>query len=288
MTNDELMRERRRLAGALKQLRLDNGVSTTRLGVALGWSQSKVSKIENGVTAAAAEDVERWVNHFAPGSEASAQLVELAKRLEVQASAWREVHRQGAAADQRRRASRAAHVTATAVYQSELVPGLLQTPEYARSVLEVHSQVPAEAIPETVRARLDSQAALFDASRSFEFLVTERALRWRPGSTSTALAQLDRIRSLATLPNVSIGLIERAADAAAKPLHSFVLLRYTDRTEVEIETLTAEITVTAEQDVAAYEQFLEDSRKHATTGPELLSALDALSSELRAEDEAVR
>ncbi|MGD9526403.1 MAG: helix-turn-helix domain-containing protein [Dehalococcoidia bacterium] len=285
MTHDELKRERQRLAGALKQLRLSNGVSSTKLGVALGWSQSKVSKIENGVTAAAAEDVERWVNHFDPGSEASAELVEQARRLEIQAFAWREVHRQGPGADQRRRASRTAQVTATAVYQSELVPGLLQTPEYARSVLEEHSQVPAEAIAETVRARLDSQAALFDPSRSFEFLITERALRWRPGSIPTALAQLDRIRTLATLPSITIGLIERAADAAAKPLHSFVLLRYADHAEVEIETLTAEITVTAEQDVAAYEQFLDDARKHATTGAALAAVLDALSAELRADDQ---
>jgi len=43
--------------------------------------------------------------------------------------------------------------------------------------------------------------------------------------------------------------------------------------------------VTAEQDVAAYEQFFDDARKHASTGAALTAALDVLGAELRAVDE---
>ena len=82
------------------------------------------------------------------------------------------------------------------MYQSEVVPGLLQTPDYARRLREIHSLLPAAEIPASVLSLMNRQTVLFDESKQFDLVMTETALRWRPGPASVMLAQLDRIAAL--------------------------------------------------------------------------------------------
>ncbi len=281
MTTEDLSAARRRLADALKQLRLDVQLSAQELGNEFGWSQSKVSKIENGRTVPSLVDVERWLQRFGADDAIRKDLVELAAEVATQATAWREVNRRGFSARQKARGERDAEASGIAIYQSEVIPGLLQTSEYARRVLEVHSQVPSAAIPAAVLSRLDRQTVLFDETKRIEAVITETALRWRPGTATLTLAQLDRISSLATLPNVHIGVIPWEAQTSAKPLHSFVILRYPDdAAEVQVETLTAEVTVTEPDDVRLYEEFFAHQRQHAVFDTELTQLIARLSGEL--------
>ncbi|MFJ8582059.1 helix-turn-helix domain-containing protein [Micromonospora sp. NPDC093277] len=52
--------DRATLAAQLRDLREEAGLSTTRLAATLGWSQSKVSKIENRHTKPSVSDVQAW------------------------------------------------------------------------------------------------------------------------------------------------------------------------------------------------------------------------------------
>jgi hypothetical protein len=80
---------------------------------------------------------------------------------------------------------------------------------------------------------------------------------------------------------VSIGVITREAMETAKPLHSFVILRYADEPAVvQIETL-AEQEVTEPDDVALYEEFFADQRRHTVYGDDLYTLLARISDELR-------
>ncbi len=71
MTND-----RQRLGQALRTLRSAGGLSTTELAAALHWSQSKVSRVERGLTPARPHEVEAWA--ATTGGAASAELLALA------------------------------------------------------------------------------------------------------------------------------------------------------------------------------------------------------------------
>jgi hypothetical protein len=71
---------------------------------------------------------------------------------------------------------------AVLVYEPTLVPGLLQTAEFARRVFTLFEPAyPEHVIPGVTAGRVERQAALFDPARQFGFLDTEAALRLRPG-----------------------------------------------------------------------------------------------------------
>ena len=82
-------------------------------------------------------------------------------------------------------------------------------------------------LPAAIAARLERQQALHDKNRHFEFLMTEAALRWRPGPPELLAAQLDHIAALATLDTINLGVIPMDAEMHAITRCSFIL--YEDR-----------------------------------------------------------
>lgn len=284
MTNAEIHPQHQRLAARLKELRQAAGLSAAALGQPFGWSQSKTSKMENGQSALVIADIERWLDAVRADDDERTEVLSLARETGTRVRPWRNSDRPDGAAQQETRGRRDAETSGIGVYQSEVVPGLLQTPDYARRLLEVHSLLPADEIPAAVLARLNRQTVLFDESKQFDLVITETALRWRPGPLSVTFAQLDRIALLAGQPNVRIGVLSRETQerCEARPLHSFVLLRYADApATVEIETLTAEQEVTEPADVALYEQFLHEQQELAEHGPALLALLERIREDLR-------
>lgn len=284
MTSAEIHPQHQRLAARLKELRQAAGLSAAALGRPFGWSQSKTSKMENGHSALVVADIERWLDAVQADEDERAEVLVIARETGTRVRPWRHSDRPDAAAQQDARGRRDAETTGIGVYQSEVVPGLLQTPDYARRLLEVHSLLPRDEIPAAVLARMNRQTVLFDEDKRFDLVITETALRWRPGPAPVTLAQLDRIASLAGFPNVRIGVISRETQERreARPLHSFVLLRYADApATAEIETLTAEQEVTEPADVALYERFLAEQQELAEHGPELSALLDRIRDELR-------
>ncbi|WP_224400977.1 DUF5753 domain-containing protein, partial [Pseudonocardia sp. ICBG1034] len=246
-------------------------------------SQSKTSKMENGHSALVLADIEQWLDTVHADEDVRAELRALAQEAGTRVRPWRNSNRPDGPSQQDARARRDATTSGIGVYQSEVVPGLLQTPDYARRLREIHSLLPAAEIPASVLSLMNRQTVLFDESKQFDLVMTETALRWRPGPASVMLAQLDRIAALASLPNVRIGVLSRETQerAEVRPLHSFVLLRYDDApTTVEIETLTAEQEVTDPADVKLYEQFLAEQQRSAEHGPALLALLDRLRADL--------
>ncbi|GAA2078582.1 DUF5753 domain-containing protein [Actinomadura alba] len=176
------------------------------------------------------------------------------------------------------------------VYASAIVPGLLQTAEYARRVFAFFAPGGTDTdLSAAVAGRLDRQLALFDQARRFEFLITEAALRWRPGPAQLLLAQLDRIASMATLDNVTIGLLPHATEAVTYVPHGFVLFDLRDdsrarrgETIAMVETVHANLTVNDPESVARYRRkwcLLREAARYDDGARLLLAALTA---ELRA------
>src|SRR5881394_621522 len=75
LTTPAYQRERRRLAEALKALRVGAGLSGARLSELLGWQQSKVSKIETRKQLPSEEDIAAWVGATGGSPEAATGLV---------------------------------------------------------------------------------------------------------------------------------------------------------------------------------------------------------------------
>ncbi|RKS77132.1 helix-turn-helix protein [Actinomadura pelletieri DSM 43383] len=226
VTEDDrtLLSSRRRLAGELRRLRDQAGLSGRQLAERIGISQSKVSRIESAITIPTAVEVASWGAAVGCSENVGAMLGVLADAAYTEVHPWSTALRdQGHLQDDIQEIEGRARTKR--IYEPSLVPGLLQTAEYARRVFAMFDPPYLETdLPVVVTARLDRQAALFDPATRFEFLITEAALRWRVGPALVLLAQLDRIASLSTLENVSIGLIPHSAPARTHAPHGFVVL----------------------------------------------------------------
>ncbi|MEV6769873.1 helix-turn-helix transcriptional regulator [Nocardia sp. NPDC051030] len=217
-------RPRQELAVELRRLRDLAGISGRELAKRVGISQSTLSRIEAGHAVPALPQVIDWAK--AVGADADCQqtlrgLTEAAHSPEVHdwaASLAGRAHLQ----DDVRAFEEDAQVVRN--FQPALVPGLLQTADYARRVFATFDPPYApDALAAALAARLDRQRVLYDPAKRFEFLITEAALRFRPGPYRVLLAQLDRIISIETLDTVTIGVIPQDIEASTTIPHGFVI-----------------------------------------------------------------
>jgi transcriptional regulator with XRE-family HTH domain len=272
-----------RLAGELRRLRDMSGVSGRELARRTGMSQSKVSRIELGTTIPSLPEVSAWASAIGAPAEIQDSLVTLAEAAFTEVQSWRDALRSRAhAQDEIQLQESRARMLRT--FQPAVVPGLLQTAEYARRIFSLLPMTLAEGdIPAAVAGRLSRQLALYEAERTFSFLITEGALRWRPGPPELMIAQLDRIASISTLDNVSVGVIPLGVPALTMLTHAFVV--YNDWSEqdtlVSVETVHARLLVRTPGDIALYRQRWDRLAEMAIAGEEAREFIGQLRSGLR-------
>ncbi|MBP2326315.1 transcriptional regulator with XRE-family HTH domain [Kibdelosporangium banguiense] len=256
-STDRVVAGRLRLAAELRRLRDLSGVSGRDLAKLIPISQSKISRIESGQALPTLPEVAKWAQALNASEETTAHLVFLTTNAFTEVQPWRELL-SGAGHLQDEVEQRESGAKTIQILQVAVVPGLLQTADYARRLLGM-SQPPymKEDLSVAVAARLHRQRLVFDEGRQFEFLITDAALRWKPGPVNVLLAQWDRIASIATLGNVSIGLIPQGTQASATMSHGFAIYHPADDEHlpfVTVEMIHAAMTVHDPSDVALYEK----------------------------------
>lgn len=276
--------ERHRLATDLQRLRRAAGLSGYELARRLGISQSKVSKIEHAHAAISVAEVEAWGRVTSAKSEQIVRLAERAERALSEAVNWRGAMREGLPRLQEEVASLEAVSATVRSYHPVLVPGLLQTAEYARRIYEAGQVEDRPDIAAAVAARIERQAVLYQQAHRFEFVVPEVALRWRIAPPGVYLAQLDRISSVATLPNVEVGILPLTAEIPVWHSHGFTL--FEERFDggdalAHVETLTAGVNVSDAADLDEYRQAFAELRRAALTSHEALSLVAEVMADLR-------
>jgi transcriptional regulator with XRE-family HTH domain len=281
---DVLLERRRRLGGELRRLREQAGLSGRDLAGLLGISQSKVSRIESGAALPAVPEVRSWASATKASDLDSEMLQMLADAAYMEIRPWDDALRgQTHLQDSIRELESGRSIELT--YQPSVVPGLLQTAEYARRVFTMfRPQLTEQEIPAAVKGRLARQDGLFDPDRRFEFVITEAALRLRLGPASVMAAQLDRIGRLGTLENVSIGLIPAAAWVRTCVPHGFVIFESTDSEPealVLAETVHANLTMSAAGHVDLYRQHWSLLRESAVFEAGARDLLAVVSEDLR-------
>lgn len=272
------------LAAELRRLRDLAGVSGRDLAGRIGISQSKVSRIESGAVVPSLPEVTAWGKELGVAAETQDRLTALIEAAYDEVNPWRSAMRR------RRNLQETVHDLETtaariATFQPALVPGLLQTAEYARRVIGMfHRQYDTADPAAEVAGRVNRQLALYEAHRHFDFLITETALRWRPGPVATQLAQLDRIASVSTLENVTVGLIPLAIEATALTTHNFVVYEGEDGdadATVTVETIHADMTVDTAEHVALYRDRWSQLCGMALFGDDAREFLQGVATDLR-------
>ncbi|TXS20865.1 XRE family transcriptional regulator [Streptomyces sp. ms191] len=236
------------LGAALRALRQASGREAKAVARSAVMSTAKLSKIENGRVAPATADVERILTALDVSPEIKAEYLAVARAQATEATAWRLFRRMGYHKKQEQIRALESSMTHLRLFQPSLVPGLLQTPEYIRAVLEPKG-LTDEQLARTVSARIERQRVLYDATKTVHFVVTEPVLRWRLLPPAMMAGQLDRIVSVSRLPNVDVRVVPLDRPQRDVPGHSFVIR---DDRVVTVETTHAEMVVTDPRDVSLY------------------------------------
>lgn len=280
--------QRARLASELRRLRLLSGLSGRELAERIGVSQATVSRMENAHTVPSLPQVEAWAEAVDASEEARTALVALTEAALNELERWRVRLQEGLPAMQAEVGRLEASARSHRGFQPTLVFGLLQTAAYAQRVFEivdVREESEATDHGDAVTARLERQQILYDEDRHFEFVLTEAALRWRPGPPRLLLAQLDRVSSVSTLEHVSLGVIPTGVRMRALPWCGFHLLEDLEdegQPLVELELPHAGLTVTEPSDVEIYREQLDLLRESAVFDEEARELLRRISDDLRA------
>jgi len=266
------------LGDRLRDLRRRAGLTGDQVAARTGLSQSKISRIETGATTPSLDDVAVLTRATGATEAELREIAGLVEHLATTATSWRILHQLGLTGKQRAVAELEARADVIRIFQPVMVPGLLQIVEYTRQLMLMGNPSGQADIAGAVAARMDRQMILYDQAKQFDFVVTEGALRFQVGSSDVMRAQLDRIQSLASLPNLTLSLIPAHAQAFPH-LHPFVIFESAE-TLVTIETYTAELQVHEPRDVERYHQVLDRLKGSALTGQDALVLLRSIMPDL--------
>ncbi|AOP49998.1 helix-turn-helix domain-containing protein [Streptomyces lydicus] len=260
------------LGAALRALRQASGKEAKAVARSAVMSTAKLSKIENGRVAPATADVERILTVLDVSPEIKAEYLAVARAQATEATAWRLFRRMGYHKKQEQIRALESSMALLRLFQPSLVPGLLQTPEYIRAVLEPKGLTEAQLF-RTVSARIDRQRVLYDTSKVLRFVVTEPVLRWRLLPPAMMAGQLDRIVSVSRLPNVDVRVVPLDAPQRDVPGHSFVIR---DDRVVTVETTHAEVVVTDPRDVSLYVEKFDRFASVSITGDAMRDLVEGI------------
>jgi transcriptional regulator with XRE-family HTH domain len=259
-------RMRRSLASELRSLRLTASVTQPVLAERTELSQPKISKIERGKISPSIRDVERLLDGLGVSGERREELVGWARSLATEFHGIRDLYRKGVDWSQERVKELELSATSIRNFESVLIPGFLQTPQYMRDMIGLTGR-PAEEVAAAVSVRVErQQLLLYDESKTLEILVHEAALWTRYGSGRDMRAQLEHlIWMLEGAPNLMIGVVPFSAKLNETPLYGFGLL---DDRIVLLELLHGWQGLTDPDDVEPYATAFALLRDKAKFGDE--------------------
>ncbi|WP_344941939.1 helix-turn-helix transcriptional regulator [Actinomadura miaoliensis] len=236
----------------LRELRQDSRVAQRRLAELAGWHESKVSKIEHGKQTPSEDDIRTWCR-LVGADEHVPDLIATVRNISSAYREWRREWHAGAHRRQQTIAAQEAETTLFRVFEPFLIPGLLQTREYAaqrfRDNIAFHGT--GGDVDTAVQARMDRQDVLRrgDRDRRFHMVMCEIALTIGMADDHVLVAQLERLLTLSTLPRLSLGIIPTRARHRRAPHHGFWVF---DERLVLLETASAELAITQPREIAVY------------------------------------
>lgn len=230
------------------------GLSARRLATEMGSNYGKVWRVESGKQLPTIPLVRQWLESCNADALDRGRITDLVEAVHGETRGWGDLltgvaHLQGVA---RERESGAAMVRN---FQPTVVPGLLQTPEYAARIIPLADHMGAIDHAAALATRLERQQRLYEDGHQFQFLLVESALRWSVQLGAVTPAQVDRIGSLAKLPNVDIAVIPAGEDVVV-PWHNFAIWEpQDDEPMVTIEQFHGEQTITDVEVVEMYRRL---------------------------------
>jgi hypothetical protein len=262
--SSSVQRARLQLAERLRDLRLDAGLNGKVLSDEAGWHPAKTTRIEGAKQAPSEDDIRTWCRVCHAEREAP-DLIAASRAADSMYVEWRRLQPSGLRRTQEARVPLSERTKVFKAYCPSVIPGWLQTPDYATALLSAISAFHGtpDDTEDAVAARVSRNRVLQDGSHRFALLVEETALRYRIGPPDVMGAQLGYLLKVTELPWVALGVIPSAVQRDMWPLEQFTVF---DDNRVHVELLSAQVTVTVPSEIILYVRAFERLARLAVYG----------------------
>lgn len=259
---------RRRLLGAaLRRFREQAGFTLEDAARILECDRSKISRIETGQRGIRPKELRELLVEYSVDEVRRDALVTIARQ--ARQSGWWQSYSHVLSDAYQDFISLESSASAIWIYEAQLVPGLLQTEDYARAIASAslvgESQEEREQF---VQARLTRQAVLTRGNPlQFWAVLSEGALRQLVGGPEVMRAQLGHLIEIGhTKPNVNLQVLPFSAGGHAATSGPFAIMRFPEAPDlgvVYLEGQTGGIYLESSDEVARYTLVSEHLRASA-------------------------
>jgi transcriptional regulator with XRE-family HTH domain len=243
----------------LRALRERTGRTVLDVASELAWSESKLSRIETAASSVNASDLDRLLDLYHVSKADRSRLSELA--LRVRRNAKRAVYSEAVPDVLETFIGLEAEATAISTYGAIVVPGLLQTPEYAGAIMQATPTPEDDLARERMTTRMARQAIFARQPPPRLRVVIDEAVLLRPvGGREIMRRQMLRLTERSEWPNASIQILPLKIGAHPALTGQFTVLELSSETiptQVFCDGLTGGVLRNGIDDVRRYQDCFE-------------------------------
>lgn len=255
----------RRLSAELRRSRQEANFTASQVAKEVGWTHPKVTKMETGVSKRIKpDDLDKLMDLYGitdPERRDSMQALAKDARLRGWWSKYKDVFKNESLPDFEAEAS------LLRTYQSQVIPGLLQTPAYTEAIFRGGRDTDPHEIERRVEARMARREILtrFDPVR-LRAVVDESAFQRPVGGPKVLISQLKYLLHMAQMPHVDIQMLPINKGAHSGLTAPFTILDFPnplDTPIVCVETLVDALYLEEAHEIDLYSATFEDIQASA-------------------------
>ncbi|GAA2086503.1 helix-turn-helix domain-containing protein [Actinomadura alba] len=273
----------RRLRALLRHLREQRGMTLEQAARQVDWTGAKLSRIETGQRGAHPNDVRALTDVYEVTGEEREALIRLAR--EARQRGWWQPYGSALPSGFETYVGLESEASGISAYAPELIPGLMQTEDYARAQMRA-APVPDsdEEIDKRIAVRITRQARLTSATPpELWVILNEAVLHRQVGGPATLRAQHERIIDLAQQPTITVQILPFSSGAHPATHGAFVSLGFPQPEDVDVvyvEYLTGRAFLEAPDEIARYTLVLNHLRASALSPDDSLTLIRTLARKL--------
>ncbi|WP_306748550.1 helix-turn-helix domain-containing protein [Saccharothrix yanglingensis] len=240
------------MARRLRRLRLKSGLGLEDAAAHLGCKQPKITELEACQLGAKPDEVRALCELYGAGRATVESMVILART--AKSPGWYQVYDESANPENIDFVELETDAVSVSNFEIDLIPGLLQTEDYCRSVIRAANPgITGEVLDQRVELRVKRQDRVLRGELDVWAVVTEDAPLRPVGGREAHVAQLTRLPGLVSLPNVQFQVIPvRTGEHIAMGV-PFDCFRFDDGYgTVAIDHLSGTLFLEEESDVERY------------------------------------
>ncbi|WLQ32453.1 helix-turn-helix transcriptional regulator [Streptomyces castrisilvae] len=273
---------RRKLGEELRSLRHASGLTSREAAGLLGWHQSKVSRIETGVSGVRPEDVQRLLDAYGMQDPKLREVLgALAGSAGGGGAGWWHAYRGLIPPQYRDFISLESQARTARTLETSVVPGLLQTADYARAVTRASLDgLPTGQVDSLVEVRLTRQGVLrSDPPLRLSAVLDEAVLRREVGGRRVMREQLRHLARVSQLPHVRLQILPFSVGGYVSLTSPFVIFSFPTASDLDVvvlDHLTSSLYLERKEDLAAYSSAFRTLQTHALSPEHSLDLIAAI------------